>query len=78
MPRRPALPKDPSQRAKAILESALSGRSTTSGDDSSSMSSFARIGGLKGGRARAEKLSAKERSEIARKAATKRWQKDDC
>jgi hypothetical protein len=32
-----------------------------------------RLGGLKGGKARAEKLSAKKRSEIAKKAAAKRW-----
>jgi hypothetical protein len=32
-----------------------------------------RLGGLKGGRARAEKLSAKKRQEIARKAAKARW-----
>jgi hypothetical protein len=31
--------------------------------------------GLKGGKARAEKLSAKKRSEIARAAAQKRWAK---
>ena len=34
-----------------------------------------RLGGLKGGRARAEKLTAEERSEIARKAAKARWAK---
>jgi hypothetical protein len=33
-----------------------------------------RLGGLKGGKARAEKLSAKKRSEIARKAAKSRWE----
>lgn len=32
-----------------------------------------RLGGLKGGRARAEKLTATQRSEIARKAARARW-----
>jgi hypothetical protein len=32
-----------------------------------------RLGGLKGGKARAEKLSAKKRAEIARKAAKTRW-----
>lgn len=32
-----------------------------------------RQGGLKGGRARAEKLTPAERSEIARKAARARW-----
>jgi hypothetical protein len=33
-----------------------------------------REGGLKGGKARAEKLTAEQRSEIARKAARARWQ----
>jgi hypothetical protein len=32
-----------------------------------------RKGGLKGGRARADKLTAEQRSEIARAAATTRW-----
>lgn len=32
-----------------------------------------RLGGLKGGKARAEKLSAKKRQEIAKKAAETRW-----
>jgi hypothetical protein len=34
-----------------------------------------RLGGLKGGKARAEKLSAQKRKEIARKAAKTRWGK---
>jgi hypothetical protein len=34
-----------------------------------------RLGGLKGGKARAAKLSAKKRSEIAKKAAAARWSK---
>jgi hypothetical protein len=33
------------------------------------------LGGKKGGRVRAKKLSAKERSAIARKAANARWHK---
>lgn len=32
-----------------------------------------RLGGLKGGKARAEKLTPEEREEIARKAAKSRW-----
>ncbi len=32
-----------------------------------------RLGGLKGGKARAEKLTLEQRKEIARKAAAKRW-----
>lgn len=35
--------------------------------------SLGRRGGLKGGRARAEKLTAEQRSEIARRAAAARW-----
>jgi hypothetical protein len=34
-----------------------------------------RLGGLKGGKARAEKLSTKKRSEIAKKAADARWKR---
>jgi hypothetical protein len=34
-----------------------------------------RLGGLKGGKARAKSLSAKRRSEIAKKAARTRWGK---
>jgi hypothetical protein len=34
-----------------------------------------RLGGLKGGKARAAKLTAKKRSEIAKKAAAARWSK---
>lgn len=36
-----------------------------------------RLGGLKGGKARAAKLSAKKRSEIAKKAAAVRWNLGD-
>jgi len=34
-----------------------------------------RLGGLKGGKARAEKLSAKRKKEIAKAAANSRWSK---
>lgn len=37
--------------------------------------SLGRRGGLKGGKARAAKLTAEQRSEIARKAAAARWAK---
>jgi hypothetical protein len=35
-----------------------------------------KLGGPKGGRARAEKLSARRRKEIAKQAAAARWQKE--
>lgn len=34
-----------------------------------------RLGGLKGGKARAEKLTSEQRKKIAQKAARKRWGK---
>jgi len=37
--------------------------------------SLGRLGGLKGGKARAEKLSPERRKEIAKKAAMARWRK---
>ncbi len=37
------------------------------------VSELHRLGGLKGGKARAKKLSAKERADIAKKAASARW-----
>jgi hypothetical protein len=46
-----------------------------SGKDSSAMS-LGQKGGLKGGKARAEKLTPEQRSSIARNAANKRWNKD--
>ena len=39
--------------------------------------SLGRLGGLKGGKARAAKLSPEQRSEIAKKAAQSRWKKED-
>jgi hypothetical protein len=35
-----------------------------------------RLGGLKGGKARAQALSAKKRKQIAKKAAISRWNKE--
>jgi len=39
------------------------------------VSALGRLGGLKGGKARAAKLSTKRRKEIAKKAAKTRWVK---
>lgn len=36
-----------------------------------------RLGGLKGGKARAERLTLEQRSEIAKKAARARWKKGE-
>ncbi|BAX91063.1 hypothetical protein MSG_00904 [Mycobacterium shigaense] len=46
------------------------------GKDSAAVAA-GRKGGLKGGRARADNLTAEQRSEIAKKAATARWNRPD-
>jgi hypothetical protein len=48
-------------------------RQHTEGEKPSPAQQSGRKGGLKGGNARAEKLTPQERSEIARKAARARW-----
>jgi hypothetical protein len=75
MPRRPALPKDPSQRAKALLDMATGERPKPVEKKLTPAQEFARSGGLKGGKARAASMTPERRAEIAKKAAAKRWQK---
>ena len=67
-------PRDPIQFAKLIGDIAT-GQTTDAEDDGRdpAMSELGRQGGLKGGRARAEKLSPEQRSKIAANAARKRW-----
>jgi hypothetical protein len=77
MPKRPSLPKDPSQRAKAILDMATGKAKRPPVAPESDMASLGRLGGQKGGTARAAKLSPERRKEIARVAAASRWSKDD-
>ena len=76
--KKPRRPRDPNQLAKAIVDEATDPDSTPPEDDDPrdpSAVDLGRRGGLKGGPARARKLSAKKRSEIARKAARARWAK---
>jgi hypothetical protein len=74
-------PKDPNQLAKFIVDVATGereDRETTPDEQGKNPAAVAlgRLGGLKGGRARADALSKKKRIEIARRAAKARW-KDD-
>jgi hypothetical protein len=73
MPRHPSLPKDPSQRAKALLDVATGDQEKPEKPQFSVAQEFARSGGLKGGKARAVALDKKTRSSIAQKAAKARW-----
>jgi hypothetical protein len=65
--------------AKAILEEATSEDTPPSEEEQDTKNpnavALGRLGGLRGGRARADKLTPEERSEIARKAAKARWLK---
>ena len=72
-------PRDISQLAASIVADATSEDKTEKlhGAISKNPAAVAlgRLGGLKGGKARAAKLSAKKRKEIAKKAAQTRWAK---
>jgi hypothetical protein len=74
-------PRDPVQLGKLIgdiltgqVEDRAPGRPEDSNKDQAAVA-LGRKGGLKGGRARADKMSAGQRAEIARKAAKARWGK---
>lgn len=82
MPKRSskARPRDPNQLGKLIValslgESEEPNKDTTVADTGKDPAAVAlgRKGGLKGGKARANALSAKRRKEIAQKAAKSRW-----
>jgi hypothetical protein len=76
----PKRPRDPNQLAKAIVDIATGQKSDSQPPGESGNSSaaeWARIGGLKGGRARATQLSEERRKEIAKAAAAARWKNKD-
>lgn len=64
-----------SQRADDPNQSAFEAVAKITGPKNPAAVELGRLGGLKGGDARAKKLSAKERSEIAKKAAMAMWAK---
>ena len=61
--------------AKSILDKATKEPSEEKPEKNPAAVALGRLGGLKGGKARAEKLTAKRRKEIAEKAAKTRWEK---
>jgi hypothetical protein len=75
MPVRPKRPRDPNQLGKLIADIATGEAENPLADAEKNPVAVAsgRKGGLNGGKARAEKLSSEQRSEIARKAAAARW-----
>lgn len=79
MPKRSRKPRDLNALAASIVSDATDeDRTDTPDDDGKDPAAVAlgRKGGLKGGKARAAKMTAEERSEAARKAARARWSRD--
>lgn len=72
------LPKDPNQRAHQIARMLTEGAKPNEivTEKSAHMAEIGKKGGRKGGKTRRNKLSANERSEVARKAAQARWKTD--
>ena len=69
-------PRDINERAKMILDIAtgeVEDKPEVEGKNPHAVA-LGRLGGLKGGKARAGKLTAQERKDIARKAASVRWE----
>ena len=79
MQKRSSMPRDPNQLAKLIADMTTGEAApepTPKGPEKNPAAvALGKLGGAKGGRARAEKLSPEERSAIARRAAAARWQK---
>lgn len=75
---KPRRPTDANLLARQIVEEAIGEPliSTLSGKNPAAVA-LGRLGGLKGGKARAAKLSPKKRKEIAKKAAAARWKDKD-
>jgi hypothetical protein len=68
-------PSDLNRLASSIVDEATGDAPKTDPDEGKDPAAVAlgRRGGLKGGKARAQKLTAEQRSEAARKAARARW-----
>jgi hypothetical protein len=77
MPKRSSIhraPQDESKLVKDIVD-AITLEGEAKPEKNPAAVALGRLGGLKGGKARAEKLSAEERKAIAQKAARQRWKK---
>ncbi len=73
--------KDINQIAKSIVDLATGESNNETPKEDSTKNAAAvqlgRLGGLKGGAARAKSLTPERRAEIAKKAAAKRWKKTE-
>jgi len=76
MSKTPRRPRDPNELAKFIADLATGeAEEVKQPEKNAAAVELGRKGGLKGGKARANSLTPEQRSEIAKKAAVKRWGK---
>ena len=73
MPKRSSKQKDPSEIARHALDAVVPDAEPKPEKNPAAVA-LGRLGGLKGGPARAAKLTAEQRTAIAKTAAKKRWQ----
>lgn len=75
MAKRSSKPRDLNSMAAAIVAQSVNDEPVPDPDAGKNPHAVAlgRAGGLKGGKARAERLTPQQRSDIARRAATSRW-----
>ena len=76
MPKRPSTPTDPFQLARHILDTVVPDAEPPKEKNPAAVA-LGKLGGRKGGLARAAKLTAKQRKAIASKAAQIRWKAKD-
>lgn len=78
MEKKPKRPRDLNKLAKFIVDLTTNENPEPEEQTTKNPAAVAlgRLGGLKGGKVRAERLSAKRRKEIAKEAAKARWKKD--
>jgi hypothetical protein len=79
MPKRPRRPRDPFQLAHQVFQEAIGERPPQPDPDAGknpAAVALGKLGGAKGGRARAARLTSDERRESAIRAARARWDKE--
>jgi hypothetical protein len=75
MPKRPRRPRDPNELAFQVFQEAIGEAPPPEQEKEKNPAAVAlgKLGGAKGGHARAAKMTSEERREAARKAARARW-----
>ncbi len=78
MPKRSSKQKDTQQLARSVLDAAVPDAEPKAEPEKNPAAvALGRLGGLKGGKARADSLSPAKRKAIAKKAAQARWKKQN-